>query len=826
MKIFKKTEVMIEEKEILRLFGYKDIQPDEEIYELVREEIKQCHHYIHPRIYYKKINIEQIDEQSILLENSISFNNKFIIKKLKNCTYVIVTITTLGEDISSEQKKAFDNGDYIRGMIIDHIGVAAINDINKTFWTELVDDIKGTMFGITSRLSPGDTEWEMQEQQKIFNCMDADFTDVTLTPSYLMYPVKSTSAIYGFGENIGIARLDHICSECHLKHCAYRMDEKATLTLIIGRSKHVIDVKPGTHLFQILRENEIVIASPCQGTSRCGKCKVRVTRGIPHSTANDEKFLSIEEIEQGFRLACHMTVDCNMDIIIEEDKGKIAVLTESKERGYRVDAAISKMFIQMDKPSLEDPRDDDKRLSDACNLTHLSVDIQNLANMSEVMRASSFHNTVTLYGNQLLNIQEGDCREENFGIAIDIGTTTIAAYLINLNNGKQIAVESRQNKQRTFGADVISRINFIIENKDGLKILQRSIVEQINDMIQVMSHNASIRIQDIYDISIVGNTTMIHLLLGLPCKQMALAPYTAVVTRSLSLRSQDIGLITRGIVSFVPCISSYIGSDITAGILSSGMLDSERYSLLLDLGTNGEMALGNQHEIIVCSTATGPAFEGASIKYGIGGVKGAISKIDLSRSPIYETIENEEPCGICGSGVLDAVAQLAQYGIIDETGRMASQDEVLDEYKHRLIDHRPIKEFVLYKHEQIDKMITFTQQDVREVQLAKAAIYAGIKILLKEKKISFDQIEKMYVGGGFGNFMNHDSAVAIGMIPRELADRIESVGNCAGSGAQMYLCSKELRATAESIIDKVEYIELARAIDFQDYFVDAMMIEA
>lgn len=825
MGIFNDVKLYIEEREILRLLGYKNNKPNEEIYEAVKEEIKKCGEYIFPAVYFNKIDIKSIDNNHVILNNDIIIESDFVAKKLKGCKYIMIVIATIGDEIAKEEKEAFDEDDYLRGMIIDNIGTAALNYISKAFWNKIIADMKDTNMGITSRLSPGDNGWPVEEQIKVFKSMGESFREVKLSENFLMNPVKSTSNIYGFGENIGISKNDHLCHECNMKNCAYREEKKFEVILVSEKRKDIINVKSGENLLNVLREKDVFVSNPCSGKGVCGKCKVRLIRGASEPRENDLIHLSKEEIEAGFRLACNIEVNKNLEVITPEKSSSMEVLINGMQQQYEICPLIEKKYVRMDKPSIEDQRDDYKRLSDACSIDNLVVNLKELSKINDIIRKGEFDNTVTLYENQLLNIEIGNSTEQNYGIAVDIGTTTIAAYLVNMKDGKMVNVESRVNKQQAFGEDVITRINFTIENKDGLKILKESIIMQINDIIEELSKNSDININDIYDITIVGNTTMIHILMGLPCKNIAMAPYTPVITKAVNMRASELGLLTKGIVSIMPSISAYVGSDITAGILSCGMLNSDKYSLLLDLGTNGEMALGNKDEVITCATAAGPAFEGANIKHGIGGVKGAISKIDLSMEKIYETIYDSEPCGICGSGVLDAVAELVKYGVVDKSGRMLNIDEISEAYKNRSIVEGNMKEFILCHNTLNKRTITLTQKDVREVQLAKGAVCAGIKILLKEKNLNYEDIHRVYIGGGFGNYMNVKSSLAIGMIPKELEDKIEAVGNCAGTGAQMYLLSRKMRETTEIILSKVKYVELSGRADFQDYFIDSMMME-
>ncbi|AKA72172.1 ASKHA domain-containing protein [Clostridium scatologenes] len=604
------------------------------------------------------------------------------------------------------------------------------------------------------------------------------------------------------------------------------LNKKFQLIINSQKGKEVIKVKSGENLFNVLMDNRIFIDSPCNGKGICGKCKVKVVIGLKKPTPLDIKHLTKEELESGFRLSCNFTIDEDSEIVLLEKNKDMEVLINGTEQQYTLDTVVKKKYLAIEKPSINDQRDDYRRLSDACESDDLLIGLQYLPQISDLLREADFNVTASLYKNRLLHLENGNCLQQNYGLAVDIGTTTIVIYLLNLNDGKVIDIDSRVNNQRSYGADVVSRINFTIENANGLGILKNNIVTQLNDMIELLCKKSNISEDNIYDIVIVGNTIMIHLLLGLPCKNITMSPYIPVVTKALELEAKEIGIKGKGMVSLLPGISAFVGSDITAGILSCGMLNSEKYSLLLDLGTNGEIALGNKNEVVTCSTAAGPAFEGTNIKHGIGAIKGAISKVDLSKDKIYETIGNEKPCGICGSGVLDAVAQFVKFGILDESGRMTGADEVENkDYHNRIVEIDNMRQFILAQNSIHEESITFTQKDVREVQLAKAAVCAGIKILLKEKNINFNEIEKVYIGGGFGNYMDIESSATIGMIPKELKGKIESVGNCAGGGAKIYLLSKRIRENAVDIINKTTYIELSKREDFQEYFIDSMILD-
>jgi uncharacterized 2Fe-2S/4Fe-4S cluster protein (DUF4445 family) len=826
MEVLRDFNVYIDEKEVLRLLGYKDGEPDEEIVESVREEIERAADYIMPAVAFDKIGIKAVEANGAILDNGVILEGEFIANKLRNCQYVVVCITTAGYKLDSEVKAAFDSGDYLKGMIVDNIGTISVEYINKSFWNQMVDSVKGSDIGITSRLSPGDTAWNIKEQRKIFQCIDSKTIGVTLTESCMMVPFKSTSAVYGFGKEIGITRLGHVCAECSMKHCAYRMDGKLELIINKEGNKEIFDVRPGSNLLDVLREKDVFVSSPCSGKGICGKCKVQIIKGIVEPVESDRKHLSVEEINRGIRLSCNVSINKPTEIKIVGEETKMSVLTEGTEVDMEINPVIDKRHCIVKKPSVEDQRDDLRRLGNALNIKNIKARYRDLSSISSNLRTWDFNVTAAVYEDRLLQLEEGNMESKSYGLAVDIGTTTIACYLVDLNTGKNLDVESQVNKQRAFGADVISRINYTIEKEEGLEKLKASIIEQLNEIFEIICSRNSISLQNIYDVVVVGNTTMIHLFLGMPCKNIAMAPYIPVTTSAMVYEGSELGLQTGGIVSIVPGIASYVGSDITAGILSSGMLNSEKYSLLLDLGTNGEIALGNKREVITCSTAAGPAFEGANIKHGTGGIRGAIAKVDLSRKSIYETIDGAVACGICGSGVLDTAAQLLKYGVVDETGRMVDEDEIEDvNIEKRMINIDGMKSFILEENSSKGEAIVFTQKDIREIQLAKAAICAGINILLKEKGISCSDVENVYIGGGFGNYMNIESALEIGMLPSSFAGRIKSIGNCAGTGARMYLLSKKLRKETAEAVERTSYVELSKRDDFQDYFIDSMMLD-
>lgn len=403
---------------------------------------------------------------------------------------------------------------------------------------------------------------------------------------------------------------------------------------------------------------------------------------------------------------------------------------------------------------------------------------------------------------------EADSANNCFGFAVDIGTTTVAVYLVNLHTGATIDTATFINPQTSFGHDVISRITHCIEKSAGLTQLRQAIVKAINKAVTALCHTHAISTEHIYKCTIAGNTIMLHLFCGIDPRSIAFAPFTPVFTEEkiLSGAQAMLAMHPDGIVKVLPSIAGYVGADIVAGIASTTLADEAVWQLFIDIGTNGEIALGNRDTIICCATAAGPAFEGATIQCGMGGIAGAIDHYSAAG---YTTIGGGRPHGICGSGLIDITAHLVTIGTIDMTGLMEA-DFVLAVQGDSDTDHD----------------IVLTPADVRQVQLAKAAIYAGIKTLINTAGIAMEQIQRVYLAGGFGGYINIKSAGTIGLLPAPLLDKIVVIGNSAGTGARFALLSVEFEAEIEKVVARARYLELSMRPDFNDEYVMAMMFES
>ncbi|HZJ83079.1 MAG TPA: ASKHA domain-containing protein [Clostridia bacterium] len=591
----------------------------------------------------------------------------------------------------------------------------------------------------------------------------------------------------------------------------------------------------GSTLMDIFHDNNIYIEAPCGGKGICGKCKVKIIDGdVSDITSVESKFLSHSEKKEGYRLACMTKVLGDIEVSIKNHLEGAQILSTGVEYIVDISPHLSKKFLQLDQPTVDNQKDDLARLGHAIGMPNPEIDIALVRQISRILRDSNFDVTLVHDQDRILNVEKGDTTEHSYGIAIDIGTTTVVCYLMNLNTGKQVDIISGLNVQKTYGGDVISRIQYTMERSDGLSRLRKGIVDQISELMEQLVHKNNISIDYVYDVVIAGNTIMGHLLLGLPCENIAASPFIPVCTEAMIYSAHELG-IKAGMgcrVFILPHISGYVGSDVVAGILSTGMDSSEDLSLIIDIGTNGEIALGDKDGLVCCSTAAGPAFEGANIRHGMGGVSGAINTIMLDEEDIkYTTINNIKPMGICGSGIVDALAVLLDGGIVDETGRIVDEDELETEIgrklANRLVDMDGEVTFIIAYGEDTynGEPIVMTQKDVREIQLAKAAIAAGVKVLVNKMGKKVDDIVHLYLAGGFGSYIDKRNASRIGLIPSELEGRILAIGNGAGTGAILSLLSIDKYNRASTIKGMAKYVELSSTVEFQTEYVDCMYFE-
>ncbi|MBU4228501.1 DUF4445 domain-containing protein [bacterium] len=608
-----------------------------------------------------------------------------------------------------------------------------------------------------------------------------------------------------------------------------------------------IKVDKGTTILEAMERAVISIDTPCGGKGICGKCKILINKGITTATPIGEELLSKEEIKKGFRLACQTKLFTDTVIEIPQEirldfkkvysshlKGDINRVNHD----FTFTSNLKKIFLELKKPSLADQSSDWQRIKEGLllkgikNAHTLKVNIEILKKMPDLIREADFKITAIICDDEIIDIESGNTTKKSYGIAFDIGTTTVVGYLVDLESGIELSVVAKTNPQVVYGDDVISRIGFTRQDKDGLLKLQKEIVNTLNEIIKETAQRAKISSDNIYKMSVAGNTCMHHLLLGLNPSYIASSPYIPVIKEDLSIKIRDIPELTlkpNANIYMLPNISAYVGADIIAGVLATCMWKKEKNILFLDLGTNGEIVLSARGKLWACSAAAGPAFEGARISSGMRAAEGAIDKVKMDyKSFAYSVIKAGKVRGICGSGLIDLIAEMLKLGLINKSGKLIDREEcnseLSEEIKKRIIKGEKGNKFLLAKDKETEngKPIYLTQRDIRELQLAKAAIFAGIKILLKEVNISPEDIQEILLAGAFGNFIDKESARRIGLIPFFPLEKIESVGNAAGRGAEIALLSEKTRKICEKISKDIKYIELSSRADFQEEFIKAM----
>lgn len=592
------------------------------------------------------------------------------------------------------------------------------------------------------------------------------------------------------------------------------------------------EAEAGDTILQAAVKAGVNIDGNCAGMGTCGKCKVKIIEGDKETINDHHHKLSDNEVEAGYRLACCHPVSDGMVIEMPESettaarKRKMILLPP----GFEVVPQLEKQCLKVPESSIKDQRSDEVRIAEALGYNELEFTGGALIKLPPAAKAEELI-TVTIKDGRIIDVEAGDTTSEIYGVAVDIGTTTAVIMVWNLKTGEMVDVAAVTNPQGAYGADVISRITFVMEKEGNLEIIHNAIIDCINKAVGEFAEQYGFSTDNIYQYVVVGNTTMSHIFLGTDPSQLALAPFTPVFTRGVDISASFLNLAgaESAEVHVAANIAGHVGSDITAGVITTDLMECDKGHLFLDIGTNGEIVLTGNGRAVACSTAAGPAFEGSSIKQGMRAARGAIEKVDILKDHVeISVIGDVKPVGICGSGIIDAVGELIRTGIVDKSGRLLNRERLAKKgiseniLKHIREDGKAC-DFVLYFSEDGKSDVVITQKDVREVQLAKAAISAGISIMMTEIGLTAETLEKISIAGAFGNYIRTASAINIGLLPKIAEEKIHSLGNSAGIGASMILLSECCRQEAEVTAGRIEHIELAARSDFQDQYMTAMM---
>lgn len=599
------------------------------------------------------------------------------------------------------------------------------------------------------------------------------------------------------------------------------------------------EVLEGTTILDASRELGVGIESLCGGIKACGKCKVKLVEGRLFPFMEEEsKFITEAEKTDGYRLGCAAQIKGDVLVFVPEESlaGKQVVRKAATERAIELNPGIHLYYVELSPPSFQDLRGDldrlKKELSEKYHLSPLDIDYHVLLKLPRVLRQANWNVTAVIWmEKEILDVKPGRV-EDAYGVAIDVGTTTVAAYLCNLRSGEVMATGSMMNPQISYGEDVMSRISYVVANpEDGLEKMNQLIVDGLNRLTRDVTEKCHLSPEDILELTFVGNTVMHHLLLKIDPQYLGVSPFPPVVRQSVNLKARDLGLKVHpsANVYVLPVEAGFVGADNVGVLIAEEPYHQDERVLIIDIGTNGELVMGGRTLLTSSSCATGPALEGATIKFGMRAALGAIERVRIDPQTLeadFKVVDEEywrsesrsvKAKGICGSGIIDTIAELYRNGIIEKSGRFNPK---IQSSRMKISEGRP--EFIIAWKEEtsIGKEITITQSDVRNVQLAKGALYAGAKLMMK--RLGIERVDKIILAGAFGSYIDKEKAMILGMFPDCDLANVYAVGNAAGDGARIALLNRYKREEAEEVAGKIEYMELTIEEDFQREFIEAL----
>lgn len=596
----------------------------------------------------------------------------------------------------------------------------------------------------------------------------------------------------------------------------------------------------GSTLLKAAHAAGIAITATCGGRGRCTSCRVKFVAGtIPPPTLADEVQLGDEQVREGYRLACQCQLEEPVTVqvapLLTEQAFQIlgAGPAVTSAGGVVIDAGVTKQLVKVALPNEEHHQTSDvEQLVATVGLAPGDVSPAVLAALPAALREEDGMATVTTFAGRVLAVERGDTTAMKFGLAIDVGTTSVVTTLLELESGEQLASTSALNPQAVFGGDLMSRIAFAQFNAGNLRKLTTRIIGLLNQQIAEVCRQAGVLPKWIYKVVVVGNTSMHHLLLGIDPSWVGLAPYAPVMRHALVVPARELFLriVPEARVCFLPLVAGFVGADAVAVALATRIYAGEERRVAVDIGTNGEVILGSRRRLWACSAPAGPALEGAQIRHGMRGALGAIDRVRVEDDVRVHTIGDAAPLGICGSGLIDLIAGLLEAGVIDTTGliQVDRLEALPPRLRERVMQRGEDRQVVVVRAGEAGapREIVLTQDDVRQVQLAKGAIASGAVMLLHVAGVRADQLDELMLAGGFGNYMSIASALRIGLIPPLPAERVRYVGNAASLGAQLALLSERERARADEIAAAIQHVSLAAHPDFEQIFVDSMNFPA
>ena len=611
-----------------------------------------------------------------------------------------------------------------------------------------------------------------------------------------------------------------------------------------------VEVDSGSTLLLAAEKAGIIINSLCGGDGLCGECQLQVVSGNAMAEINAITFFSKYEIERGYVLACRTKVEDNLTVLIPpksraeqeqilldgaaitySEPEKPALHRRNREPAFPFDPLVKKVYLELPPPTLEDNVSDIDRITRELNKVSIydkfEISLSCLQNLTEKLRAHHWKVTVTFArrngGGRILEIEGGDTSDKNYGLAVDVGTTTVVVQLVDLKTGKLIGVKGSHNLQARFGEDVISRMIFACV-RGSLEPVHQAVITNINHLAQALAAENNVELKDITAIVAAGNTTMSHFLLNMTPCAIRLEPYVPTTTVYPQVYARELGITINpeGILEVAPSIASYVGGDIVAGVLACGMADKPEIQCLIDVGTNGEIVIGNNEWLVCCSASAGPAFEGGGAKSGMRATKGAIEKIVIREGHVtYETIGKARPRGICGSGLIETIYELVRNHIITPDGKFDTS-----QVGPRLVNENGELRYVIAfaSETETGEAISISESEIANLIKSKGAVFAAIKSLVDYVGLSFEQLETIYVAGGFGSSLNIPKAIGIGLIPDIDVKRIIFIGNSSLTGARLSLTSINAFEHSLKIARRMTNIELSNYTPFMNEFIAALFL--
>jgi uncharacterized 2Fe-2S/4Fe-4S cluster protein (DUF4445 family) len=598
-------------------------------------------------------------------------------------------------------------------------------------------------------------------------------------------------------------------------------------------NERAVRVPYGVTLFDAASWNGIAIDSTCGGHGTCKKCRIRIAEDAPAPTSLDIRAYTAAELKEGWRLACRTaaTRDTKVEVPPLTTRPKAATVGVGRQVILR--PAVQKRYLELAEPDLADQASDLERV-----LAHLDdleprAELPVLRTLGRTLREADYKVTAVVVDDVLIAVEPGDTTGRRFGIAFDLGTTTVVATLLDLSTGTPVAVASALNKQQPFGADVITRISATMMDPGALDKLQQLAQETLAELAAEVCAEGGVAPHEVYEVAVAGNATMTHLVLGIDPEPLGMAPFIMSARLFPEVLAADLALPVhpRARAVMFPAFGAYVGGDIMAGLLASGMDRDARVRLFVDIGTNCEIVLGNREWLLATAAPAGPAFEGAAIRCGMRAADGAIEVVAMTPDEVtMKVIGDAEPQGLCGSGLVDAVTGLVKLGLLDSSGRFVPEDSarlLAPGLAGRLTQIGKERVFVLHwRGTAAQDSIYLSQRDVRELQFAKAAIATGWHILLEEAGLTQADVKQVLLAGSFGSYLSPAAAIRIGLVPKVPVQRVVPAGNVAGEGAKMALLSLRERAGGLALLEEVRYVELSDRADFNDRFVDQLPFPA